>query len=150
MGNNSFLIVTHNDPEKYVIRWDEINKEKMNHIIEESAIPQLHTLNDLAHYWDDCKLIGYMDEEYIAAIKEICDHTTGPETSANPRMFYDVELYAMMGYVEFDVHNKEVYIGTYNYLPECDTDNYDELCEITQRLMKELPERTEGWKIHKL
>ncbi len=151
MGNRSFLIVTHNNPEKYVINWDAICKETMNHIIEESAIPQLQTLNDLAHYWDDCKLIGYMDEKYIAAIKEICKHTTGPEDAiANPRLFYDVELYGLMGYVEFDVRNKEVYIGTYDYLPECDAENYDETCAITQRLMKELPERTYGWNVHKL
>jgi hypothetical protein len=151
MGNRSFLIITHNNPEKYVINWDAINKEKMNHIIEESAIPQLQTLNDLAHYWDDCKLIGYMDEEYVAAIKEICEHTTGPEdATASPRLFYDVELYGLMGYVEFDVRNNEVYIGTYDYLPECDTDDYDTMCVITQRLLKELPDRTYGWTVHKL
>jgi hypothetical protein len=151
MGNRSFLIITHNNPEKYKINWDAIDKAKMTHIIEESAIPQLETLNDLAHYWDDCKLIGYMDESYVAAIKEICEHTCGPENAtANPKLFYDVELYGMMGYVEFDVRNKQVYVGAYDYLHESDVTDYDEICAITQRMMKELPDRTDGWRVHTL
>ena len=151
MGNLSFLIITHNNPEKYKINWDAIDKDKMTHIIEESAIPQLHTLNDLAHYWDESKLIGYMDEEYIAAIKEICAHTQAPnESTTNPRLFYDVELYGMMGYIEFNVRNNEVYVGTYDYLPESDVENYEEMCAITQRMMKELPDRNDGWRVHTL
>jgi hypothetical protein len=149
MGNLSFLITTQHNPEKYVINWENVNKEKIQDLIKESAIPELQTLNDLAHCWDGIKLVGYMDEPCIEALKEICRNLS-PAAEVNPKLFYDVELYGMMSYLEFEPGTENVCVGTYDYLPECDTEDYDELCVRTQRLFKELPERTEGWKVHRL
>jgi len=118
-------------------------------MIEDSAIPQLETLNDLAHYWDESKLVGYMDESCIEALKEICKNLS-PAADTNPKLYYDVELYGMMSYIEFEPGTENVYIGTYDYLPECDTDDFDEMCARTQRLLKELPNRAEGWRVEKL
>ena len=93
MESYSWLVTTRNNADKCKIKWESINtenlfKSKMLQICYENR-SSLETLQDVATMLDDTKLMGYLNNKYLVALRELSKNLI--PFGSFPRIYYDYE-----------------------------------------------------------
>lgn len=146
MGNYSYLITTNEAAKKCKVRWEDVNPTKLTgrayHIkdmYDAENESQPNTISQIAEMLNSTKLFGYLTNDYIESLQEIskCCILEVEDTTANkPRIYYEVEDFEHLSYLEFYPGSSKIVVGTYDlskdedyFLPdvpdESDTDGDD-------------------------
>jgi hypothetical protein len=124
MGNYSYLITTNEAAKQCKIRWEDVNPSKLTgrasyikdmYDAEDESQPD--TISQIAEMLDSTKIFGYLTNDYIEALQEIskCCILEAEDTTANkPRIYYEVEDFEHLSYLEFYPGNSKIVVGTYD------------------------------------
>lgn len=132
MGKLSYLVICNGVSSKVQIDWEKISEEKVAPIPDlkrcEAAIPdyQPDTISELAEELDETKLFGYLTNDYIEALQEVClassyepplskDITDVELQAKRPRIYFEEEGYDCLHYLEFHPGTTTVYKGTHDW-----------------------------------
>jgi hypothetical protein len=124
MGNYSYFLVATNGAERCVVDWDacdfpsECGKSEGYHItwLAKADEERPRTLLDMAKKLNDRKLFGYLDNGYIAAIRQVSLHAKAPEGEfLMPRIYFEEEGWLRLHYLEFHLGTDTVVWGSFSY-----------------------------------
>jgi len=103
MGNYSLFITACNGADICTINWCNANAELINRVWQlQDARDEAHanTLLALAHFLNDKKLCGYLDENYVVGLCEVSRITTAP-MRCTPRIYFEEEGFNRIYFFEF-------------------------------------------------
>lgn len=124
MGNYSYLITTNEAAKQCNVRWEDVNPLKLTgrasyikdmYDAEDESQPD--TISQIAEMLDSTKIFGYLTNDFIEALQEIskCCVFEAEDTTANkPRIYYEVEDFEHLSYLEFHPGNSKIVVGTYD------------------------------------
>jgi hypothetical protein len=93
MGNLTWLIGYTNGASITTIQWEDMDPAKLKHwlIQELREAKEVKTVADLGTAMHDTKLLGYLDNDYIETLQEVCRHMKSTAEPCFPRLFFELE-----------------------------------------------------------
>jgi hypothetical protein len=146
MGNYSYLRRMMNSPEKCIIDW---SKADTSILYKHWFLEDMHTkkrpndLEELAHLWTNTKLVGYLTDNYIDAICELCKCLV--PYGNHPRLYYEYEGFDMLACFEFHPGTDTVLFCMFNYTKELEKENIPLHPEHTKPCEDITSEEYEEW-----
>jgi hypothetical protein len=140
MGEYTWLIEATNGAETTTIQWEDIDPTKLNHVFkeirdkamkpveaeaveaeDEVEVKPVKTVADLGQALDETKLFGYLTNEYIKTLQEVCLHMKSMDEQCCPRLFFKAEggssavrhTHEMLHYLEFHPGTALVILGSH-------------------------------------
>ena len=146
MGNYSWLRRMLNSPEKCMIDWSKANTSIL---YKHWFLHDMHTdkrpsnLEELAHLWSDTKLFGYLENNYIDAIGELCRCLV--PYGELPRLYYEYEGWDILCCFEFHPGTDMVLISSIEYTIELAKEKIPLHPEHAKPYDQVTPEEYEEW-----
>jgi hypothetical protein len=133
MGKLSYLVICNKTASKVQIDWEKVDEEKVATVYDlkrcKASISdyQPETVSELAEELDETKLFGYLTNDYIEALQEVCMSmycdATIPDATM-PRIYFEEEGRYCLHYLEFHPGTTTVVKGTHEW---CDREEFQGL-----------------------
>lgn len=153
MGNYSYFICAMNGADTCKINWEKVDIKKLDTrnglytLVDAHQNPQeCLTLEDLGKAFSGNKLYGYLTNEAITGLREICKNLE--VTGNTPRLYFEYEGYDMAVYFEFYPGTENICVGKLDISElkgtpdENDEESYEEYVE---NVLPKIPYQA-GWK----
>jgi len=114
MGTYSWFVSTRNNAAGCVINWDAMNTDVLfKSYVLKKCYKKTSNLQEVAEKFDESKFIGYMTDEFIAALFEFCSNLVPYDCF--PRLYYTYEGDDNLWCLEFVPGTTAITIFTFNY-----------------------------------